>query len=89
MKFSKLVNWPRKVSRTVPMGPLRWRKPGQQVTKVLNAVEHSLIEYALAEGHEILNIQGTKRREHQITSSGSRESRSWFPKQMFVAKRRG
>jgi len=60
--------------------------PGQNPGKVLNIVERALIKFALAEGYDILNKQGIKRREHRITSNGSRKSNRWFPREMFVEK---
>lgn len=53
----------------------------------LNTVERSLIRHALAEGHDILNIMGTKERLHHIHSAGSRETRDWLPRHLAVPKR--
>ena len=61
---------------------------GQNTKKVLDVVENALIRYAMAEGHDILNIQGTNLRVDTITSAGNRLSRSWFPKEMLVEKKR-
>ena len=63
--------------------------PGQDIKKVLGIVENSLIRYAMAQGHDLINIHGTRLREHHIMSSGSKDSRSWFPGEMSVEKRRG
>lgn len=62
-------------------------KPGQSAKKVLNVVEKAFIEHALAEGHDIVNVQGTKRRKHFITSTGGRAGRTWIPKQLSPAKK--
>lgn len=63
------------------------RKPGQNISQVLNIVEKALIEHALAEGHDIVNVQGTKRPRHRVTSTGSRSGRAWLPKRLTPAKR--
>ena len=62
-------------------------KPGQKASQALNVVEKALIEHALAEGHEIVNIQGTKRPKHRITSTGGRSGRTWLPRRLTPAKR--
>ncbi|HNP62591.1 MAG TPA: hypothetical protein PKH39_01585, partial [Woeseiaceae bacterium] len=62
-------------------------KPGQKVSQVLNVVEKTLIEHALAEGHDIVNVQGTKRPKHRISSTGGRLGRAWLPKRLTPAKR--
>lgn len=50
-----------------------WKaKPGQRAAKALRVIEAALIKYAIAEGYELLNKQGVKRRVHTISSSGSR-----------------
>jgi hypothetical protein len=52
-----------------------WRaKPGQQQRRSLNAIEAALIKYALAEGHDLFNVQGTKRPVHTINSAGNRDA---------------
>lgn len=61
-------------------------RPGQDPEKVLNIVEKALIKFALAEGYDILNKQGIKRREHKITSKGSSKRNRWFPRQMYIEK---
>lgn len=62
-------------------------KPGQKTSQVLNTVEKALIEHALAEGHDIVNIQGTKRPKHKVTSTGGRSGRAWLPKRLTPARR--
>ena len=55
--------------------PGEWRaKRGQQQERALQVIEAGLIKYALAEGHEIFNIQGTKRPVHIINSAGNRDA---------------
>jgi hypothetical protein len=63
-------------------------KPGQETARALNTIERSLIKYALATGYDILNVMGTKRREHVITSKGSSLAWAWMPREMYVEKRR-
>ena len=45
-------------------------KPGQNTKKCIAIVERSLISHALAEGYELLNIQGAKTPVHQLKFSG-------------------
>jgi hypothetical protein len=50
-----------------------WKpKPGQRPSKALRLIESALIKYAIAEGHDLLNKQGAKRRVHTVNSSGNR-----------------
>jgi hypothetical protein len=62
-------------------------KPGQQTGKVLDIVESALIKNALAQGHDLLNQQGTKTRVHIIRSQGNSSSRQIAPLTMFAEKR--
>ena len=64
------------------------RKPGQETKKALSIIERALIEYAVAQEFEIVNVMGTKRSRHSITSSGRRQPRGWLPKTVNVEKRR-
>lgn len=41
-------------------------KPGQQKSKALPICEKTLIRYYLAQGHNLLNIQGAKLRFHEL-----------------------
>lgn len=45
-------------------------KPGQSTKKCIALIERALIEYSLAEGFELFNVQGTKRPTHRIGFSG-------------------
>jgi hypothetical protein len=57
--------------RVVLLG--EWKpKPGQKEDKALKIIEAALIKYAIAEGHDLFNVQGTKRPVHTINSSGNR-----------------
>jgi hypothetical protein len=62
-------------------------KPRQDPTKALNIIEKTLIEYALADGYDIVNIQGTRRPYHTLSWSGRREGRVWLPRVMTVERR--
>ena len=65
-------------TRTLHVGELMLR-PGQRLSSVLKVTESALINAALAEGFEILNISGTNTLVHTIGSKGSREAREWLP----------
>jgi hypothetical protein len=43
-------------------------RPGQQKAKSIEICEKALIRYYLAQGHDLLNIQGVKLRFHEIDS---------------------
>lgn len=45
-------------------------KPGQSTKKCIALVERALIDHALAEGYELLNVLGTKTPTHKISLSG-------------------
>ncbi|HTY06007.1 MAG TPA: hypothetical protein VMC86_05800 [Gemmatimonadales bacterium] len=64
--------------RALYIGEIQFKR-GQQEPVVLNLAETALISAALAEGYELLNIQGTNTPVDTITSSGSREARRWLP----------
>ena len=59
-------------------------RPGQQLVRVLDTLEEALIDHALAEGHALLNVQGTRCPTHAITFSGNRTSEALAPRRMFV-----
>ena len=63
--------------------------PGQQKAKVLDIVESALIKHALAQGHDLLNQQGTKTKVHAIKSKGNSSSRQIAPLKMLVERRKG
>jgi hypothetical protein len=62
-------------------------KRGQQMNKVLDIVESALIKNALAQGHDLLNQQGTKTRVHVIRSVGNSSSRQIAPLTMFAERK--
>lgn len=47
-------------------------RPAQQEGKCLPLVEKALIRYYLSEGHDLVNVAGTKLSQHSIRSSGTR-----------------
>jgi hypothetical protein len=67
-------------TRTLYIGELILR-PGQRLASVLRVTESALINAALAEGFDILNIAGTNTLVHTIGSKGNREARDWLPNQ--------
>jgi hypothetical protein len=62
-------------------------KRGQQMSKVLDIVESALIKNALAQGHDLLNQQGTKTKVHVIRSKGNSSSRQVAPLTMFAERK--
>ena len=55
---------------------------GQQTKRLLNIVERAYIENALTEGHDLLNIKGTKVPIHSIFSKGAKTHHKPFPRIM-------
>ena len=63
-------------------------KSGQSVDKALVIVETALIKHAMAEGHDLLNVAGTKTRVHTIRSTGNQEACSHlFRRTIMTAKK--
>ncbi len=63
-------------------------KPGQSTKKCIAIVERALIDHALTEGYELLNVQGTKTPSHQVNFSGFLGARNITGKSLrFKAKR--
>jgi hypothetical protein len=63
---------------TILVGELITRG-GQRAARAIQVVERGLIKLALAQGHDIVNVQGTRIRSHHIRMAGNREARSWLP----------
>jgi hypothetical protein len=61
-------------------------KPGQQLDKALKIVESAFIKHYLAEGYELLNIQGTQLRIHEIVSE-RKHFRKYIPQTVYVEKK--
>lgn len=60
---------------------------GQRLQTVLDLIESALIQSALVEGFELLNVQGTRTPVHSVTSSGNRDARSWLPSNRILLQR--
>jgi hypothetical protein len=60
-------------------------KPGQRRAKCLEIAERALIRYFLAEGHDLVNKQGTKIRRHELESDGT----LYLPKLIYLEKVKG
>jgi len=59
-------------------------RPGHPTEKSLLLMERALIRLFLAEGHDLVNRQGTSLRQHEITSS---KRPAWLvPKKIFLEK---
>ena len=59
--------------------------PGQKAGNCITIAERALIRHFLAEGHDLVNIQGTLLRRHEIKSAGSAQ---FVPAMMFLDKTR-
>ena len=62
-------------------------KRGQQVDRGLRLMERALIRYFLSEGHDLVNMQGTQIRRHEIESTG-RHPKRFFPTLMYLERTR-
>lgn len=65
-------------TRTLHIGEIQFRQ-GQQEKAVLDLAEIALINAAISEGYELLNIQGTNAPFDTIRLAGNREARRWLP----------
>jgi hypothetical protein len=63
-------------------------KQGQQRAKCMALAERALIRHFLAEGHDLVNKQGTRLRRHELLSTGKHPKR-YFPREMFLEKAKG
>jgi hypothetical protein len=63
-------------------------KPGQQIPKCLGLLERAMIRHFLSEGHDLVNVQGTQLRRHELDSSGAHPKR-FFPKRIYLEKGKG
>jgi excinuclease UvrABC nuclease subunit len=70
--------------RVIITGVFKPRK-GQQVDRCLPILERALIRHFLSDGHDLVNVQGTRIRRHEIASSGSKQ----MPELMFVDRGKG
>jgi len=60
-------------------------KPGQQRKKCLGLIERALIRHYLSEGHDLVNVQGTRLRQHEINSAG-KQPKKFVPALMYVER---
>ena len=72
-------------SRVVLAGVLVPR-PGQQVERCLPILERTLIRHFLSEGHDLVNVQGARLRQHEVESTG--RPRRFVPKLMYLDRSR-
>jgi hypothetical protein len=61
-------------------------KQGQKQNKVLKIIEDNLIDVALSNGNELLNIQGTKNKYDRIVFTGNRDSEKMFQRKINIPK---
>ena len=62
-------------------------KPGQRESDCLSLLEHALIRHYVSDGHDLVNIRGTRLRQHEITSTG-KHPRRFVPTLMYLEKTR-
>ncbi len=78
MKTAKIGKRILLVGRFVP-------KPGQRESDCLPLLERALIRHFVSDGHDLVNIQGTRLRQHEITSAG-KHPRRFVPTLMYLEK---
>jgi hypothetical protein len=59
-------------------------KPGQKIDSSLKILERTLIEYALAEGHVLINKSGTKTPIHTISFNGYKAAKDFTGSTMYT-----
>lgn len=74
-------------TRVIILGYPRLRG-GQRLAKALNVLERTFIRHFIAEGHDLVNQQGVRMREHEISSVG-RLPKAFVPSTMYIERRRG
>lgn len=77
-----------KTGRRVVIAGYPLTRPGQQLRKVLTALERALIRHFLSEGHDLVNQHGVRIRRHEIESSGH-VPKAFIPSQMYLERSRG
>ncbi|QDU66748.1 GIY-YIG nuclease family protein [Engelhardtia mirabilis] len=73
--------------RVLLLGLLQSR-PGQQLDRCLTVAERALMRHFLSEGHDLVNIQGTKIRRHVVESTGHAPKR-FLPQEVQLEVGRG
>ncbi|MCB9897714.1 MAG: GIY-YIG nuclease family protein [Planctomycetes bacterium] len=84
LRLMRHLDGARSGARVVFCGHPRTR-PGQRLERVLAVLERAWIRHFLAEGHDLVNQQGTKIRRHEIVSTG-RAPRRFLPSKTFVER---
>lgn len=79
----QIQSWNKNGSRVLLLGYLQ-PHGSQDEAKVLDIAERALIEHGLAEGHPLVNVQGTRKPVHALSFTGSRMSEQVAPREMFV-----
>ena len=60
-------------------------KPGQDETKSLLLLEQALIRHFVSEGDDLVNVSGTRIRQHEITST-RKQLKKFIPATMYLEK---
>ena len=60
-------------------------KPGQGETKSLLLLEQALIRHFVSEGDDLVNVSGTRIRQHEITSA-RKQLKKFIPATMYLEK---
>jgi hypothetical protein len=76
----------RQVSRVLFVGELQTWTAKEKVDKALRIVESALIAHALAEDHDIVNVQGKHRPTHNLKFTGNLKARKFTGPYMKVRK---
>lgn len=79
----QIQDWEKNGARVLLLGYLKVHG-SQDVGTALEVIERALIEHGLAEGHPLVNIQGTRTPFHTLSFTGNRMSEQVAPRQMFV-----
>jgi len=61
-------------------------RPGQNAMSCLPILERTLIRHFLSEGHDLVNVQGTHIRRHEVEST--RRPRYFVPRVMYLERSR-
>ncbi len=72
--------------RVVIAGRFIW-KPGQREKKCLDLLERALIRYFLSKGHDLVNVLGTRLRQHEVLSFG-KQPKKFIPATLYLEKSR-
>jgi hypothetical protein len=79
----QVQSWNKNGARVLLLGYLQTHG-SQDEAKVLDIAERALIEHGLAEGHPLVNVQGTRKPVHTLSFSGGKLSEQLAPQEMFV-----